>query len=102
MPNSEIVRYSAEDLKEFEELLLSKLEQADKERQTYINQMKRKDSVGQATTDGSRHSIENGSETQEKERLAQLAVRQEKFIVNCKNALIRIKKGMLCNWEINS
>jgi len=93
MPNSEIVRYSAEDLKEFEELLLSKLEQADKERQTYINQMKRKDSVGQATTDGSRHSIENGSETQEKERLAQLAVRQEKFIVNCKNALIRIKNG---------
>jgi RNA polymerase-binding transcription factor DksA len=93
MPSTELVRYSAEDLKEFEELLLSKLETADKERQTYINQMSRKDSVGQATTDGTRHSIENGAETQEKERLAQLAVRQEKFIINCKNALIRIKNG---------
>lgn len=93
MPSTELVRYSAEELKEFEELLLQKLEQADKERQTYVNQMKRKDSVGQATTDGSRHSMENGAETQEKERLAELAVRQEKFIVNCKNALIRIKNG---------
>ena len=93
MSNAEIKRYSAEDLKEFEELLLQKLEQADNERRTYVDQMKRKDSVGQATTDGSRHSMENGAETQEKERLAQLAVRQEKFIVNCKNALIRIKNG---------
>ncbi len=93
MSSTENLRYSAEELKEFEELLLSKLDQADKERKTYVNQMSRKDSVGEASTEGSRHSMENGAETQEKERLAELAVRQEKFIINCKNALIRIKNG---------
>lgn len=93
MTSNETLRYSAEELVEFEELLLQKLEQADRERQTYIDSLSRKDSVGQSTTSGNRHSLENGSETQEKERLAQLAVRQEKFIINCKNALIRIKNG---------
>jgi RNA polymerase-binding transcription factor DksA len=35
--------------------------------------------------------MEDGSETISREEMAQLAVRQEKFIQNLKNALIRIK-----------
>jgi len=35
--------------------------------------------------------MEDGSETISREEMAQLAVRQEKFIQNLKNALIRIE-----------
>jgi RNA polymerase-binding transcription factor DksA len=35
--------------------------------------------------------MEDGSETMSREEMAQLAVRQEKFIQNLKNALIRIE-----------
>jgi DnaK suppressor protein len=37
--------------------------------------------------------MEDGADTAEKESLSQLAARQQKFITNLENALIRIKNG---------
>ena len=38
-------------------------------------------------------TLEDGADTMEKESLSQLAGRQQKFISNLENALIRIKNG---------
>ena len=46
---------------------------------------------GTDDTGRSFNMMEDGSETMSREEMAQLAVRQEKFIQNLKNALIRIK-----------
>ena len=48
------------------------------------------------TTDGSYggiKTIEDGAETSEREQMNHLAARQQKFINNLANALIRIKNG---------
>lgn len=86
-------RYSKEELAEFEALILEKLEKARKELQTYVNAVSKKNSQGTDSTTGAFHSLENGSDTAERESLQQLASRQSKFIKNLENALIRIKNG---------
>ena len=42
---------------------------------------------------GLENVLEDGADTAEKENLSQLAARQQKFINNLENALIRIKNG---------
>jgi RNA polymerase-binding transcription factor DksA len=37
--------------------------------------------------------LEDGADTLERENLSQLAARQQKFVINLENALIRIKNG---------
>ena len=37
--------------------------------------------------------MEDGADTMEKESMNQLAARQQKFIINLENALVRIKNG---------
>lgn len=86
-------RYSAEELKEFEELLLKKLEQAKKELDIYKNAISRRYDEGTDNTTGALHSLENGADTAEKESLNQLASRQSKYVKNLENALVRIKNG---------
>lgn len=93
MAGQEKTRYSADELQEFESLLNEKLESAIAERDTYVNAMSKKNSQGTDTTTGSYQSLENGSETAEREKNQQLAVRQNKFIKNLENALVRIKNG---------
>ena len=44
-------------------------------------------------TFGNVKTLEDGADTAEKEQLSQLAARQQKFINNLENALIRIKNG---------
>jgi len=86
-------RYSREELVEFEELLNQKLEAARKEYKTYSDELSGKNSEGTTSTTGSYQSLENGSETLEKESINRLAARQNKYIKNLENALIRIKNG---------
>ncbi len=86
-------RHSKEDLIEFETLLLSKLEVAQKELATYKNMMVRKGDGGTSGTTGVYHSLENGAESNQKEEIAVLAGRQKKFIMSIENALLRIKNG---------
>lgn len=93
MSQEEKTRYNDEELKEFEELILDKLEKS-KEELNYIKEsLSRSSESGTDTTQGALKTLEDGADTMEKESLSQLAARQQKFINNLENALIRIKNG---------
>ncbi|KUF37803.1 TraR/DksA family transcriptional regulator [Myroides marinus] len=87
----EMVRYSDADLAEFKTLISAKIEkaQADLEliKSAYMNDLNN----GTDDTSPTFKAFEEGSETMSKEANAQLAIRQEKFIRDLKNALIRIE-----------
>ncbi len=93
MSQEEKTRYSQSELKEFEALILEKIEKA----QVELSELKKSlNKSGDSGTDGTSTSskvLEDGADTLEKESLNQLAARQQKFINNLKNALIRIKNG---------
>ena len=87
-------RYSDEELKEFEKLILVKLEKAKEEYKILKETLNRNNDEGtDATSGGNTKVLEDGAETAEKENLSQLAARQQKYISNLENALIRIKNG---------
>jgi RNA polymerase-binding transcription factor DksA len=87
-------RYSDEELKEFEKLIQEKLEKAKEEYKILKETLNRNNDEGtDATSGGNTKVLEDGAETAEKENLSQLAARQQKYITNLENALIRIKNG---------
>jgi RNA polymerase-binding transcription factor DksA len=87
-------RYSDEELKEFETLILEKLEKARSEYKILKETLNRNNDEGtDATSGGNTKVLEDGAETAEKENLSQLAARQQKYIMNLENALVRIKNG---------
>jgi RNA polymerase-binding transcription factor DksA len=87
-------RYSDEELKEFEVLINRKLEKAREEYKILKDTLNRNNDEGtDATSGGNTKVLEDGAETAEKENLSQLAARQQKYITNLENALIRIKNG---------
>lgn len=84
-------RYSDKDLDEFKILIEDKITkaQADLEllRSAYMNN----GNNGTEDTSPTFKAFEEGSETMSKEANTQLAIRQEKFIRDLKNAMIRIE-----------
>ncbi|OWK99363.1 molecular chaperone DnaK [Kaistella haifensis DSM 19056] len=84
-------RYSDSDLKEFKELIQQKIEKAEKDlmliRESFINDQNN----GTDDTSPTFKAFEEGAETLSKEQNAILAGRQEKFVRDLKNALIRIE-----------
>jgi RNA polymerase-binding transcription factor DksA len=87
-------RYSDNELKEFEVLINEKLDKARGEYKILKDTLSRdNDSGTDATSGGNTKVLEDGAETAEKENLSQLAARQQKFIANLENALVRIKNG---------
>ncbi len=90
---SEKTKYSEEELKEFEELILNKLEKAQTELKILKDSLNRSNDEGTDSTAAHTKVLEDGADTAEKENLGQLAARQQKFINNLENALIRIKNG---------
>lgn len=88
---TDLVRYSDEDLQEFKEIILKKIERAEEDlallKSSYMN------GSNNDTDDTAPQfkSFEEGSDTMSKEANVQLAIRQEKFIRDLKNALIRIE-----------
>ena len=62
-----------------------------------LNELKKSITKGGDTgtdiTNNSTKVLEDGADTMEKENMNQLAARQQKFINNLENALIRIKNG---------
>lgn len=89
----EKTRYSDAELKEFEELILEKLDKAKNELKILKGTLNKSDDEGTDSTSGNTKVLEDGADTAEKENLSQLAARQQKFINNLENALIRIKNG---------
>ncbi len=85
-------RYSDKELKEFEDLINEKLEKARNELQTLKASLTR-ESDDSGDSFSSVKTLEDGADTAEKEQLSQLAGRQQKFINNLENALVRIKNG---------
>lgn len=86
-------RYTDAELKEFEELILEKLDKAKNELKILKESLNRSNDEGTDSTAGNTKVLEDGADTAEKENLSQLAARQQKFINNLENALIRIKNG---------
>lgn len=87
-------RYSDAELKEFEVLINEKLDKAKGEYKILKDTLSRdNDSGTDSTSGGNTKVLEDGAETAEKENLSQLAARQQKFIANLENALVRIKNG---------
>ncbi len=87
---AEITRYSDEELAEFKELILQKLEEA-KSDFTLLKSALSHDNNGTDDTSPSFKMMEDGSDTLSREETAQLALRQEKFIKNLQDALVRIE-----------
>ena len=87
----EQIRYSDAELAEFKELIQMKLEKAKNDldliKSAYLNDLNN----GTDDTSPTFKAFEEGSETMSKEANSQLAIRQEKFIRDLKNALIRIE-----------
>ena len=84
-------RYSDNDLQEFQALIKEKLAVA---RENYDELQRALSHSDDNTTDDTSPTfkmMEDGSETMSREETAQLAARQQKFIVNLENALLRIK-----------
>ena len=90
MPDT-TTKYSDEDLQEFKEIILKKIERAEED--LALLQSSYKNGLNNGTDDTSQQfkSFEEGSETMSKEANVQLAIRQEKFIRDLNNALIRIE-----------
>ena len=89
----EKTRYTEEELKEFAELINSKLEKAQEELKILKQTLNKSNDEGTDSTASGTKVLEDGADTLEKENLGQLAARQQKFINNLENALIRIKNG---------
>ncbi len=88
--NQEKVRYSDEELTEFKELILEKLERAHEDLEMLNENVSR---TGNSANDTS-HTfkiLEEGSNVLSKEENSQLAARQYKYIQNLENALRRIE-----------
>lgn len=86
----EKVRYSDEELQEFKELILEKLEKAQQEFEAL-----RASLIGNANdtadTSPTFKTLEEGANVLGREEAARLCERQRKFIVNLQNALLRIE-----------
>ena len=91
--SEEKLRYSREELIEFEDLITEKLNNAKKEVAFIKETLSRRNDSGTDNTASSSKLLEDGADTAEKESLNQLASRQLKFIQQLENALIRIKNG---------
>lgn len=93
MSQGEKTAYSREELKEFEDLILAKLASAKEELTTLKESLSKKNDSGTDFTASTSKLLEDGADTLERESQNQLAARQQKFIINLENALIRIKNG---------
>ncbi len=84
-------KYSDNDLAEFKELIQNKIEHAEEDLGLINSAFKNDSNNGTDDTSPTFKAFEEGSETMSKEANVQLAIRQEKFIRDLKNALLRIE-----------
>ena len=84
-------RYSDEELKEFKELILTKLKTAQEDYQMYKNSLTQSDGNDTQDTSPTFKVLEEGAATLSKEEAGKLAQRQLKFIQHLQAALVRIE-----------
>ena len=85
------IRYSDQDLAEFKLIIEEKIKQAKEELALIESTFKNDSNNGTDDTSPTFKAFEEGSETMSKEANVQLAIRQEKFIRDLSNALLRIE-----------
>ncbi|ANU63990.1 TraR/DksA family transcriptional regulator [Muribaculum intestinale] len=88
---SEKTRYTDEELQEFKELILKKLDKAQKDYELLKANVMNSDGNDTADTSPTFKVLEEGASTLGKEEAGQLAQRQMKFIQHLQAALIRIE-----------
>ena len=83
-------RFSDKELQEFKDLINKKISEAKEHYNMLVGSLSHTDDHGTDDTGRTFNMMEDGSETLMREEMAQLAARQEKFIKNLENALVRI------------
>ncbi|HAF46496.1 MAG TPA: molecular chaperone DnaK [Cryomorphaceae bacterium] len=91
MAGKEKTRFSDKELHEFKEIILKKIDKAERDLDLLREQFANDKNNGTDDTSPQFKSFEEGSSVMSKESNSQLASRQEKFIRDLKNALIRIE-----------
>jgi DnaK suppressor protein len=89
----EKTRYSENELVEFEQIILKKLEATNSEVSFIKETLSRKNDNGTDNTSVGSKTLEDGADVREKEQLSQSAARLQKFATQLEAALIRIKNG---------
>ena len=88
---AEKTRYSDEELEEFRAIINEKLALARRDYKAMMRQLMNQDGNDVDDTSPTYKALEEGSATQSKEELIQLAARQQKFIQGLEAALVRIE-----------
>ncbi len=87
----EKTRYTDEELQEFKELLLKKLDVAKEEFATLQTSLREGNENGTDSTNNNYLTLDDGASTFEKENLNQLSQRLQKYINSLNAALVRIE-----------
>ena len=88
---TEKMRYSDEELEEFRTIINEKLRLARRDFDSMMKQIMNADGNDVDDTSPTYKALEEGSSTQSKEELVQMANRQQKFIQGLEAALVRIQ-----------
>ena len=91
MSTAEKLRYNDSDLTHFKDIVEAKIAEAEKQLELIKSAYMNDSNNGTEDTAPQFKAFDEGSAVMSKERNAQLAIRQEKFIRDLKNALIRIE-----------
>lgn len=91
MSETNKVRYSDEELLEFKQLIMEKLDKATREFDYLRSVVMNNDGNGVSDTSPTFKILEEGAGTRDKEEAARLAERQRKFIQHLQAALVRIE-----------
>lgn len=88
---ADVIRYSDEELEEFKQIIIKKLELAQRDYRQMMDTLSNKSGNDVDDTMPTYKVLEEGSMTQTKEELTTMAARQQKFIQGLQNALLRIE-----------
>ena len=84
-------RYAEEELEEFKQIILNKLDKARRDLQMLTEAFANSNDNDITDTSPTFKVLEEGYQVNSKEENSKLAARQDKFITNLENALIRIE-----------
>lgn len=88
---ADVIRYSDEELEEFKQIIIKKLELAQRDYRQMMDTLSNKSGNDVDDTMPTYKVLEEGAMTQTKEELTTMAARQQKFILGLQNALLRIE-----------
>jgi RNA polymerase-binding transcription factor DksA len=91
--NEEKTRYTYEELQEFKEIIIQKLEKAQKDYELYKSLLSHDDTNDIMDTSPTFKVLEEGANVLSKEEIGKIAQRQLKFIQHLQAALVRIETG---------